>query len=95
MSGDNNGNVTVPKWFLTVVTLLILIISSVAAVVAVSVTTKNNVEYNSGLITSVEEIQKVQEQRLVELEKTIPVIDIRLENIEEGNDAIKKHLGII
>lgn len=95
LDSDGNGNFVIPKWFFTIILLLMMIVSTVAAIVAANVTTKNEVNKNSETITELKQDSKDQDNRIDELEKTIPVINEKLKNIERGNDKILAHLGVI
>ena len=92
MKGDGNGNLTIPGWFLAVMALMIAIISSVASVVAMGTTLRNDVDSlqedwaKSGPIHT-QTINDIKEE-IQQGEKTDTMIITKLENIEKKIDKL-------
>jgi len=96
MKGDGNGNLTIPGWFLAVIIIGITVISSVASVVAVGTTLKNNVdslqkEWDIAGPLHTETIKEMKDD-LQQCETTDVMIITKLENIEKKIDQLDEKL---
>jgi len=93
IKSDGNGGLVIPKWFIALVSIILIIGSSFATVVAYSVGIQKDVEYLKQGVEDRNEICLSQERRIDSIEKVVPVINTKLASIEKTVDKINDKLG--
>lgn len=92
IEGDGNGKLTIPKWFLAVVVILVSIIATCASVFTTQATMNEKTKMNEQQIDDLQNKVDDQKQLINKLRRNTAVTNSRLETIQKDIEHIKNKL---
>lgn len=89
---DGNGGITIPNWALIIGPIILTIIVSTASFVTAQATMKSDIDHNTRIISNNIETLKELNHQMTACDKTVSVIETRLENIEKSLTRIEERM---
>lgn len=90
MKSDGNGKLTIPKWFLLLMMIIVSVCTAAASIGAQQAKIKTDIQQNSKNIEELQEETDRHQEKINRYNKDIAVIKNMLSNIQNNIKEIKE-----